>query len=102
MLGVDEGARAAGLLHLGDHMQGQGGLAGALRPVDLDHPPLGQAADAEGQVQAQRAGGGGLDLDDLALLPKLHHRALAEGPVYLRERRLQRTLLIHVIASHEA
>ena len=41
------------------------------------------------------------DLDDLALVAQLHHRALAEGPVDLRQRRLERPLLVRVFASHE-
>ena len=35
VLGVDEGGDAAQLLRLRDHVQGQRGLAGGLRPVDL-------------------------------------------------------------------
>ena len=101
VLGVDEGGGAAGLLHLGHHVQGQGGLARAFRPVDLDHPPLGQAADAQRHVEAERAGGDRLDLDDLALVAQLHHRALAEGPVDLGQRRFQRPLLVAVFLAHE-
>jgi hypothetical protein len=52
VLGVDEGACAAGLLHLGHDVQGQGRLARAFGPVDLDHPSARQAADAQRQVQA--------------------------------------------------
>ena len=36
VLGVDEGGDAAQVLGLGDDVQGQRGLAGGLRPVDLD------------------------------------------------------------------
>ena len=35
-------------------MQGQGGLAGGFRAVDLGDPTPGQAADAEGDVEAER------------------------------------------------
>jgi hypothetical protein len=62
VLGVDEGGGAAELLHLGDDVQGQRGLAGGLRAVDLDHPAARQAADAERDVEAERAGGDGLDV----------------------------------------
>ena len=57
MLGIDEGAGAARLLGLGDHVQGERGLARAFRPVDLDDAAARQAADAERDVEAERAGG---------------------------------------------
>ena len=57
VFGVDERAHAAGALGLGDGLQGEGGLARRLGAVDLDHPAAGQAAHAQGQVQADRAGG---------------------------------------------
>ena len=62
VLGVDEGGDAAALLGLGDHVQGEGGLAGGLRPVDLDDAPAREAADAERDVEAQRAGRDRLDV----------------------------------------
>ena len=65
MLGVDEGADAALLLGLGDGVQRQRRLAGGFRPVDLDDAAARQAADAERDVEAERAGRDGLDLDDL-------------------------------------
>ena len=45
-------------------MDGQGGLAGGFRAVDFGDASLGDAADAEGQVEGQGAGGddfGGVD-----------------------------------------
>jgi hypothetical protein len=45
-------------------MQRQRGLARAFRAVDLDDPALGQAADAERDVEPERAGRGRLDLLD--------------------------------------
>ena len=101
MFGVDEGRGAAGLLDLGHHVQGQRRLAGAFRPVDLDDPPLGQAADPQRHVQAQRARRHRLDLHDLALVAQLHHRALAEGPIDLAQRRFQSALLVTVFFAHE-
>ena len=101
MLGVDKRRGAARLLHLGHHMQRQRGLARAFRPIDLDDPPLGQAADPQRHVQAQRARRHGLDLHDLALVAQLHHRALAEGSINLSERRFQSALLVAVFLAHE-
>ena len=66
VLGVDEGADAAVLLRLGDDVQRQRGLARAFRPVDLDDAAARQAADAERDVEAERAGRDRLDLDRLA------------------------------------
>ena len=78
MLGVDEGRLAAALLGLGDDVEGQGGLAGGLGAVDLDDPPAREAADAQGQVEGDRAGRDGLDGHRRPLLAELHDRALAE------------------------
>ena len=64
VLGVDEGAGAAELLHLGDDLQRERGLARRFRAVDLDHAAARQAADAERDVQAERAGGDDLDVLD--------------------------------------
>ena len=41
MLGVDERGDPAGALRVGDRVQGDGGLAGGLRSVDLHHPSAG-------------------------------------------------------------
>ena len=57
VLGVDVGGGAAGLLHLRDDLQAQRGLAGGFRAVDLDDAAARQAADAERDVEAERAGG---------------------------------------------
>ena len=65
VLGVDEGADAAALLRLGDRVQGERGLAGGFRAVDFDDAPPRQAADAERDVEPERAGRHGLDLDRL-------------------------------------
>jgi hypothetical protein len=78
VLGVDKGALAAEFLHLGDHLQRQRGLAGRLRAVDLDHAAARQAADAQRDVQAQRAGGDDLDVLDHLAFAQAHDRALAE------------------------
>jgi hypothetical protein len=50
-------------------MQRQRRLARAFRPVDLDDPALGQAADAERDVEPQRAGRGRLDVLDGVVAP---------------------------------
>ena len=97
VLGVDEGADAALLLGLGDDVQRQRGLAGGFRPVDFDHPAARQAADAERDVEPERAGGHDLDVHRLVVLAELHDRALAEIPLDLGQRRVQRLRLVHVM-----
>jgi hypothetical protein len=89
VLGVDEGTHAVLLLHLGNDLQGQRGLAGRFRAVDLDHAAAGQAAHAKGDVQAQRTGGNHLDvLNDFAFAQP-HDGALAELLFDLAQRGLQ-------------
>ncbi len=56
MFGVDIGGDAALLLGLGHDMQRQRGLARGFRAVDLDDAAARQAADAQRDVEAQRAG----------------------------------------------
>ena len=95
MLGVDEGADAALLLGFGDGVQRERGLAGGFGPVDLDHAAARQAADAERDVEAERAGRDGLDVHRLVVLAEPHDRALAEGALDLRQRGVERLCLVH-------
>ena len=62
VLGVDERAHAAELLRLGDHVVDERRLAGGLRAEDLDDAPARHAADAEREVERQRARGDRVDL----------------------------------------
>ena len=66
VLDVDVGGDAAGLLRRGDDVVGERRLAGALRAVDLGDAAARQAADAERQVERERAGGDDFDLEVLA------------------------------------
>jgi len=50
---IDERARAAAPLCLGDRVQCQRRLAGTLRPVDLDDATPGQATDTKCEVKAE-------------------------------------------------
>ena len=97
VLGVDEGADAALLLGFGDGVQRERGLAGRFRPVDFDHAPARQAADAERDIEPERAGGNDVDIHRLVVLAELHDRALAEIPLDLGQRRVQRLgpVLVH-------
>jgi hypothetical protein len=88
VLGVDEGAHAPAPLRLGDHVQGQGGLARRLRAVDLDDATAREAADPERDVEPERAGGDHADVAErhLAVLGEPHDRALAKLLLDGRER----------------
>ncbi len=98
VLRVDEGGGAAQLLDVGDDLERERGLARRFRPVDLDDAPARQAADAEGEVQAERAGGDDLDALLDVLVAHAHDRALAELAFDLGERGLQglRLVLVHL------
>ena len=97
VLGVDEGADAAALLRLGDDVQRQRGLARRLRPVDLDDAAARQAADAERDVEPERAGRDRRDvLRRERVLAELHDRALAELLLDLADREIDGPLAIHV------
>ena len=97
MLGVDERHDAPGALGVGHRVQGDRRLAGRLRPVDLHDPAARQAAQAERDVEGDRA-----RRDDLercaGLVTQAHHRALAELLLDLGERDVQR--LLAVSTSH--
>src|SRR5205823_7557663 len=95
VFGVDEGANAALLLALGDGMQRQRGLARGFRPVDFNHPPPRQTADAKRNIEPERARGDGLDIHRAVVLAEPHHRALAELALDLGKRGGQGLGLVH-------
>ena len=94
VLGVDVRAHAAVALRLGDDVRRERRLPGRLRPEDLDDPATRQAADAEREVERERAGRDGLD-PDVAALAQLHDRALAELLLDLAERHVECLVAIH-------
>ncbi len=94
MFRVHKGRRAAILLRFGNGVQRQRGLARTFRAVNLDNPPLGQAANAKSDVEAERAGRDGFNLD-LFPAAQLHRRAFAKGPVDLGKRGVQCFLSVH-------
>jgi hypothetical protein len=59
VLGVDVAAGPSLLLGLGDDAQGKGGLACSFGPVDLGDAASGDAADPQGEVESEAAGGDG-------------------------------------------
>ena len=93
VLGVDKGAGAAALLRLGDDVQRQRRLARAFRAVNLDDAAARQAADAERDIEPERAGRDHVDVRRGLARAELHDRALAESALDLAERRVQSPLL---------
>ena len=93
MLNVDERDLAAHLLGFGQDVQSQRSFTRGFGAVDLDDTAAGHTADTQGQVQAQAAGGDGVDLHgDVGA--QLHHGAFAKLFFDLRQGRFQRLLLV--------
>src|SRR5271169_447174 len=95
MLRVDERAGPTAALALGNYVQREGGLAGALRSVDLDDAAAWQSADTERDIEAERARRDHLGLRRGRVRPEFHNRTLAKGAFDLAERRVQSPLLVH-------
>ena len=77
VLNVDEGGEAALFLRLGDDAETESGLARGLRTVDFDDAALGQSADAEREVDGERAARKRLDLHP-GIAAQPHDRAVPE------------------------
>ncbi|MCY1414485.1 hypothetical protein D9M71_299380 [compost metagenome] len=95
VFGVDECAGRAGFLSLGDHGQGQRGFTGRFRTVDFNNTAFWQTADAESDVQPQRASGNGRDRLTV-LIAHTHYGTLAELTFDLTQGRSQGFLLVVV------
>ena len=65
-------------------MQGQSGLAGGLRAIDLNDTSLRQTTDAQRRVDGQDTGGDNFNLD-VAVLAELDDGAFAEVLLQLAE-----------------
>ena len=96
VLGVDERAYATELLRLGEDVVDERRLTRGLRAEDLDDPPARYAADPERDVERQRAGGDRVDGDPRTGVAHAHHGALAELPLDLGERALERSLALGI------
>src|SRR5512140_265958 len=96
MLGVDVSAHAAALLRFGNDLQCEGGFARGFGAVDLDHPAAGHAADAERDVESERASRNGLHVFDNSALAELHDRAFTELFLDLTYREVDCLFSIHI------
>ena len=91
MFDVDKAAHAAGPLGFGNDMQTERGLTGAFGAVDFDDTAFGHTAHAQGNVQAQAAGGDGFHVEPGGF-SQLHHRTFAILLVEIGKGRVQRLL----------
>ena len=98
MLGVDEGGYAVGLLCFGDGVEGQGGLTRTFGTVNLDDTSAGEAANAEGGIEADAAGGDDIHFFHL-LVAELHDRAFAVVFLNFGHSGLQGTEFVRHIVS---
>ena len=97
VLGVDEGRDAALALGLGDHVEGDRGLARTLGPEDLDDAPARDASDPQRDVERHGTGGDDADPGAHGVLAQLHDGALTELLLDLLERDVE-----HLVAVHRA
>ena len=91
MFDIHKAADAAFPLRFGNDMETDGGLARAFRTIDLDDASLGNAADAQSNVQAQAARGDRFHVE-LGRFAQLHDNAVAESLVEGGKRRVERFL----------
>ena len=89
VFGVDERRRSAELLRFGDDMECKRCFTRRFRTINFDNAALGQPADAQSEVQTERAGRDNLDLLRL-FLAKPHRAAFAKRTVDLRQSGVQR------------
>ena len=94
VLGVDERADAAAALSLGHDVVDERRLPRRLRAEDLDDAAARQAADPERHVERERACRDRSDRD-LRTVAHAHDGPLAELPLDLAERDVERFLAIH-------
>ena len=95
VLGVDEGGDPTVALGLGHDVEGETGLARALRPVELDDAPTGNTTDAQGEIEGEGAGGDHVHLA-VGRLTHLHDRPFAELTLDLADRHVQCFVSFHL------
>ena len=90
VLCIDEGTRAAGLLHLRNNRQRKRRFAGGFRPENFDDSSARKPTDAERQVETQRTRGHCFDILNASRVIHAHDGALTKLFFNVGERRLQR------------
>src|SRR5206468_1773319 len=97
VLDVDKRRHAAFLLRLGNHLQGDGGFTGGLRPEDLADASAGKSADSQSGVEGNGTGRDYRDGDDGVFRSKSKDGAFSELFFDLTEGQLQRSRAFFVI-----
>jgi hypothetical protein len=77
VLGIDEGGNAAEFLGGGDDVEGEGSFAGGFGAEYFEHAAARHAEAAEGNIEAQRAGGDAIDVS-ASFAVEFHDSAFAE------------------------
>ncbi len=85
VLDVNERRRSSGALRLGDRVKRKRRLAARFGAVDFHHAPAGKTADAQREVERDRAARYDLVGHSLLKISHPHDRALAELALDLRE-----------------
>ena len=78
MFRVNECTGSADFLHLGNHLQREGCLAGGFRAEHFNHTATGKTANAQREVKAERPGGDNFDVLRRDIVIHAHNRALTE------------------------
>ena len=79
MFGVNERRQSAGLLGVGDDVQHERRFAGGFRPENFHNATARHAADAQRQVERERAGGNHINPGLRAGVAQPHDASLAVG-----------------------
>ena len=93
MLGVDERRDPALSLRIRDHVQGERRLTARFGTIDLRDPSPRNSAHSNGGIEVDGPGWNRVDPDSV-LRAESHDRALAAGFLDLRDRQVQRLLLV--------
>ena len=89
MFRIYESCYTVSLLDFCDHMKCHSGLTAGFGSVDLYDPALRNSSESQCYIQAQAAGGYGLDIHMSAFITELHNGALTEILLNLCKCRLQ-------------
>ena len=84
MLGVNKACNTSPLLYLRYNMKRNGRLTAGLRTIYLNYPPLGDPAQSQSDIQAERACWDRLNIHIRTGIPQLHDRTFPVRLLYLR------------------
>ncbi len=79
VFGVNEGRQTAGFLRVGNDVEHERSFARGFRAINFHHPAARNAAHAQRQIHAQRAGGDDFDFDPRVFIAQSHDAAFTVG-----------------------